>query len=113
MRRHAVIRRVNEKQDKTRHCVTSRRRGVLPPVLGVRGTLLQPHQGVTGGAQGQTSDAVAPLLLRAVTQTVDIKITSKRGKEFAQLHLKSVKATAIQSDGSRHSDHGFDVMRCD
>lgn len=55
------------------------RRGVLPPVLGVRGTLLQPHQGVTGGAQGQTSDAVAPLLLRAVTQTVDIKITSRGG----------------------------------
>lgn len=42
---------------------------VIPPVLGVRGTLLEPHEGVASGAQGQASDPVSPLLLRTVTTT--------------------------------------------
>ena len=34
-----------------------------PPVLGVRGPVLQPQQGEAGGGEGQASDAVTPLLL--------------------------------------------------
>lgn len=35
----------------------------VPPVLGVRRSLLQPEQSEAGRAERQTSDAVAPLLL--------------------------------------------------
>lgn len=42
---------------------------VIPPVLCVRGTLLEPHEGVASGAQRQASDPVSPLLLRTVTIT--------------------------------------------
>lgn len=42
---------------------------VIPPVLRVRGTLLEAHEGVASGAQRQASDPVSPLLLRTVTIT--------------------------------------------
>lgn len=35
----------------------------------MRGTLLEPHEGVASGAQRQASDPVSPLLLRTVTIT--------------------------------------------
>lgn len=41
----------------------------VPPVLRVRGALLEPHQGVASGTQGQAPDPVSPLLLRAVRVT--------------------------------------------
>ncbi len=44
-----------------------------PPVLGVGRPLLQPEQGVACGGQGQTPQAVAPLLLGA----------AKRRRKFA------------------------------
>lgn len=42
---------------------------LIPPVLRVRGTLLEPHEGVASGAQRQAPDPVSPLLLRTVTIT--------------------------------------------
>ena len=37
-----------------------------PPVLGVGRALLQPQQGEAGGRQGQTTQAISPLLLGSV-----------------------------------------------
>lgn len=42
---------------------------VIPPVLGVGGTFLEPHEGVASCAQRQASDPVSPLLLRTVAIT--------------------------------------------
>lgn len=42
---------------------------VIPPVLCVWGSLLEPHESVASSAQRQTSDPVSPLLLRTVTIT--------------------------------------------
>lgn len=42
---------------------------VVPPVLCVWGSLLEPHESVASSAQRQTSDPVSPLLLRTVTIT--------------------------------------------
>lgn len=67
--RHVVNIWVDWKQDKTTQCVPLCL-GVVPPVLGVRGTFLKPHEGVTCSAQRQTSDPVTPLFLRTVTQTI-------------------------------------------
>lgn len=50
----------------TVHFVSS---GWVPPVLGVRRPLLQPQQGVSGCAEGQTPDTVTPFLLRTVKNT--------------------------------------------
>ena len=40
------------------------RRRRVPPVLGVRGRLLQANEGVAGGVQGEPADPITPLLLR-------------------------------------------------
>lgn len=42
---------------------------VIPPVLCMWGTLLEPHEGVASGAQRQATDPISPLLLGTVAIT--------------------------------------------
>lgn len=78
--------------------------GDLPPVLGVRGSLLQPHQGVAGGAQGQTADPVSPLLLRTATHTSGSQRSSRSDRSSQS---SSDPRTQPSASGRR------DAMRCD
>lgn len=76
--------------------------GDLPPVLGVRGSLLQPHQGVAGGAQGETADPVSPLLLRTATHT-----------SGSQRRSGSDWSSQSSSDPRTQPSARPDVTRCD
>lgn len=79
--------------------------GDLPPVLGVRGSLLQPHQGVAGGAQGQTADPVSPLLLRTATHT--------SGRQRRSGSDRSSQSSSDPPGRSRARRARRDAMRCD